>query len=103
MDFEYSAEVQTLEKRLIAFMDEHVYPNEQRYEEEIQTGDRWQPPGLIEELSGGVVEPVPSGFALWSGTDQPRIRTALRDHGPRRMGVRGIQLLRARHRQYGNA
>ena len=50
MDFDYSAKVKTLEKRLIAFMDEHVYPNERQYEEEIQSGDRWQPLTLIEEL-----------------------------------------------------
>src|ERR1043165_4112639 len=50
MDFEHSAKVKTLEERLIAFMDEHVYPNEQRYEEEVESGDRWQPTALIEEL-----------------------------------------------------
>ncbi len=50
MDFEYSAKVKTFEKRLIAFMDDHVYPNEQRYEEQIQTGDRWEPPALVEQL-----------------------------------------------------
>lgn len=31
-------------------MDEHVYPNEDRVEEEIGEGDRWQPVRLIEEL-----------------------------------------------------
>lgn len=31
-------------------MDEHVYPNEARYHEEINTGDRWQPLELIEDL-----------------------------------------------------
>ena len=50
MDFEYSAKVKTLQTRLRAFMDECVYPNEHRYEEEVQTGDRWQPTTLIEEL-----------------------------------------------------
>src|SRR6478672_425665 len=50
MDFEYSAKVKTLSTRLRAFMDECVYPNEQRYEEEVQTGDRWQPTTLVEEM-----------------------------------------------------
>jgi acyl-CoA dehydrogenase len=50
MDFDYSAKVKTLEERLIAFMDEHVYPNERQYEDELQSGDRWQPLTLIEEL-----------------------------------------------------
>lgn len=31
-------------------MAEHIYPNEQRYHEEISSGDRWSPIGLIEEL-----------------------------------------------------
>jgi acyl-CoA dehydrogenase len=50
MDFEYSAKVKAFEKRLTAFMEEHVYPNERRYEEEVQRGDRWEPTALIEEL-----------------------------------------------------
>ncbi len=35
---------------LSAFMDESVYPNEQKYVDEINSGDRWQPSKLIEEL-----------------------------------------------------
>lgn len=31
-------------------MDEHVYPNERRYHDEVESGDRWQPLELIEEL-----------------------------------------------------
>jgi len=31
-------------------MDENVYPNEKAYEEEINSGDRWQPLKLIEDL-----------------------------------------------------
>jgi acyl-CoA dehydrogenase len=50
MDFEYSAKVKAFEKRLTTFMEEHVYPNERRYEEEVQRGDRWEPTALIEEL-----------------------------------------------------
>src|SRR5699024_4181866 len=30
--------------------DEHVYPNEQRFADEVDDGDRWQPVALIEEL-----------------------------------------------------
>jgi acyl-CoA dehydrogenase len=50
MDFEHSAKVKALQQRLQAFMDEHIYPNEQRYQDEVAAGDRWQPPTLIEEL-----------------------------------------------------
>ena len=37
MDFEYSAKVKALQQRLHAFMEEHIYPNEQRYEDEVQS------------------------------------------------------------------
>jgi acyl-CoA dehydrogenase len=50
MDFEYSPKVQALRKKVQAFMEEHVYPNQQRYREELASGDRWQPISLIEEL-----------------------------------------------------
>lgn len=50
MDFDYSAKTAELQKRLAAFMDEHVYPNEPRYHDEVNSGDRWQPIALIEEL-----------------------------------------------------
>ena len=50
MDFEYSAKTKGLQARLSAFMDAHVYPNEQRFGEEVDQGDRWQPIPLIEEL-----------------------------------------------------
>src|SRR5690242_15987661 len=50
MEFEYSDKVQALRKRLLEFMDEYVYPNERRFYEEINTGDRWQPTSVVEEL-----------------------------------------------------
>jgi acyl-CoA dehydrogenase len=50
MNFNYSPEVVKVQKKLNAFMDEHIYPNEKRYHEEINSGDRWKPIELIEEL-----------------------------------------------------
>jgi acyl-CoA dehydrogenase len=50
MDFEHSAKVKAVQQRLHAFMQEHIYPNEQRYQDEVAAGDRWQPPVIIEEL-----------------------------------------------------
>ena len=50
MDFDHTPKVQDLLARVNAFMDEHVYPNEQRYLDEVDDGDRWQPVPLIEEL-----------------------------------------------------
>src|SRR5947209_4931850 len=50
MHFEFSDKVKDLQERLAAFMDEHVYPNEKTYCEQVQTGDRWQPTAIVEEL-----------------------------------------------------
>jgi acyl-CoA dehydrogenase len=50
MEFEYSDQVQALRKQVLQFMDEHIYPNERRFYDEINTGDRWQPTRVVEEL-----------------------------------------------------
>ena len=50
MDFGHSPKSLDLQKRLTAFMDEHIYPNEKTYADEINSGDRWQPLILIEDL-----------------------------------------------------
>jgi acyl-CoA dehydrogenase len=50
MHFEYSDAVKDLERRLVAFMDEHVYPNEALFHQQINEGDRWQPTRIVEAL-----------------------------------------------------
>ena len=60
MDFEFSARTKDFEQRLRAFMDEHVYPNESRFEQESQR-DRWQPSRVIEEL-----KPKARAAGLWN-------------------------------------
>jgi acyl-CoA dehydrogenase len=50
VDFEFSRKTRDYLARLGAFMDAHVYPNEQRYREELDRGDRWEEPPLIAEL-----------------------------------------------------
>src|SRR3954451_10697302 len=47
---EPSPRANELRQRLLAFMDEHIYPNELLYEEQLQAGHRWQPPPLLEQL-----------------------------------------------------
>src|SRR5262245_8896634 len=47
---EPSPQVAALRERLAAFMDEHVYPNERTYHEQVEAGDRWQIPAVMEEL-----------------------------------------------------
>src|SRR5258707_1070295 len=52
---------------------------------------------------GGVVEPLPAALqARARGAVEPRICAALRNHGSRELGARGVQLLGARYRQHGD-
>lgn len=51
MHFEFSDKVKDLQKRVTEFMEEHVYPNEKTYEDQLNEGDsRWIVPPIIEEL-----------------------------------------------------
>ncbi|MGF6572889.1 acyl-CoA dehydrogenase [Paraburkholderia sp. GAS333] len=54
MNFEYSDKVKSLQKRLNAFMDDYVYPAEAVFEAQMdaarESGNRWQPAPIIEEL-----------------------------------------------------
>jgi len=61
MDFEYSPKVQELRKRLIAFMEEHVYPNDHKWWEHVKGDKRWEPVPIIEEL-----KPKARSAGLWN-------------------------------------
>jgi acyl-CoA dehydrogenase len=66
MDFTYSDRCRELQARLLAFMDEHIYPNEKAFKEEVdqngkQQGDRWIPTGLVERL-----KPIARQQGLWN-------------------------------------
>jgi len=52
MNFEYSEKVEGLRARLLAFMDEHIYPNEKVYEDQLDAQEnRWTAwPPVIEDL-----------------------------------------------------
>lgn len=51
MDFQHSAKALELQERLAAFMDEHIYPNEARYESAMAAaGDPHHYPPLMDEL-----------------------------------------------------
>jgi acyl-CoA dehydrogenase len=56
MSFEYSQKSLDLMKRLNAFMDEHIYPNEARFLAEVAEGDRWQPTQIIETMKAKAKE-----------------------------------------------
>ncbi len=61
MDFEYSPKVKELQKRLTAFMDEHIYPNEKAWYDHCHGPNRWQPVPIIEEL-----KPKARAAGLWN-------------------------------------
>ncbi len=52
MDFSHSDKVKELLARVTAFMDEHVYPNEKTYADQMTAfgADRWQVPQIVEDL-----------------------------------------------------
>ena len=60
MDFEFSDKVRELRHRLLAFMDEHIYPNEQRFYDEVKL-DRWKPTQVMEDL-----KPKARAAGLWN-------------------------------------
>jgi acyl-CoA dehydrogenase len=51
MDFDYSEKVQKLRAELAEFMDEHVYPNEKTFQDQLNAAEsRWTVPPIMEEL-----------------------------------------------------
>lgn len=50
MHFDYSPKVQDLRAQLLAFMAEHVYPNEREFEHQVAQGQRWKVLPLVEDL-----------------------------------------------------
>ncbi len=61
MDFEFSPKVKVLQKRLAAFMEEHIYPGEAKYQEHCDGPNKWQPVPVIEEL-----KPKARAAGLWN-------------------------------------
>src|SRR5437762_4199877 len=49
MQLEFSERAKDFQKRLTAFMEEHIYPNEQSFYDEIE-GKRWSPTQIVEDL-----------------------------------------------------
>ncbi len=60
MNFDYSDKTRAFQRRVSAFMDEHIYPNERLYYEQIAQ-DRWRPVPIIEEL-----KPKARAAGLWN-------------------------------------
>jgi acyl-CoA dehydrogenase len=50
MDFQHSSKVRSLQDKLGAFMEQHIYPAEQAYYDQVFSGDRYDTVALMEEL-----------------------------------------------------
>jgi acyl-CoA dehydrogenase len=65
MDFSYSPRVQELQAQLLKFFDDHIYPSEKAYSDEIEAntaaGKRWTPLQTIEKL-----KPIAQKQGLWN-------------------------------------
>jgi acyl-CoA dehydrogenase len=65
MNFEYSVKVRELREKLLQFFDEHIYPNEKAYRDEVAENRRrgvpFAPVGLIETL-----KPRARASGLWN-------------------------------------
>ena len=65
MDFDFSPTCKQMQERLLAFMDQHIYPNEHRFHEEVEAnrraGNAWIPTKVIEEL-----KPKAREAGLWN-------------------------------------
>jgi acyl-CoA dehydrogenase len=65
MDFQHSDKVKHYQALLLKFFDEHIYPNEHKFAEEIEAntklGKRWTPLKLIEDL-----KPIARKQGLWN-------------------------------------
>jgi len=65
MEFEYSDKVQQMRKRLLAFMEEHIYPNKEAFHHEVdenrRKGNAWVPTTVVESL-----KPKAREAGLWN-------------------------------------
>ncbi len=61
MPFDPSPKVADLQKRLNAFMDEHIYPNEQRHVDEAEALGPWKVHPIMDEL-----KPKARAAGLWN-------------------------------------
>jgi acyl-CoA dehydrogenase len=65
MEFDYSPKVKQMQAKLLAFMDEHIYPNENLFHDEVEAnrakGNAWVPTKIIEQL-----KPKARALGLWN-------------------------------------
>ena len=100
MDGATSDKIERLRERLIAFMDDVVYPNERVYHDQLDAADdRWTNPPVMEDMKtaardAGLWNLFPAGERVRRRADQRRIRAAVRDHGAFADRARGVSTAR---------
>jgi acyl-CoA dehydrogenase len=114
MEFDYSPKVKDMQARLLAFMDEHIYPNEAALLPGVAAnrakGNAWIADHAASSRSSS---PRPAPQGLWnlflpeSPSARPRACPTWNTRRCARSwaacpGPRGVQLLGARHRQHGD-
>jgi alkylation response protein AidB-like acyl-CoA dehydrogenase len=83
MDFEFSPKVQDLRKRVMAFMDEFIYPNEMLFREQVDAGNRWEEPAILAELKPRAQEAglwnlfLPNSYGEFRAASSGRLRYSI--------------------------
>ena len=105
---EKSQRVRDLEEKLLAFMEEHIYPNEARFYRESEELGPWGVQPVVEEL-----KPLARAAGLWNlflpesgygaGLTNLEYAPLCEIMGRSPSGAGGLQLLGARYRQHGSA
>ena len=90
MEFEYSSRTKELQAQLLRFMDEHIYPAEQRYHAEMEAntkaGKRWTPLKTIEDL-----KPKARAQGLWNLFLPPTAGGKSSQHSGRSFGLSNLE------------
>ena len=112
MEFEYSDRSKALRREAHQVHGRDHLSGREGLQEQIEAAkDRWQLPPVMEELKlkrkkrglwNMFLRPSESGERTARGPVEPRIRAAVRNHGPLLGRVGSDQLLGAGHRQHGN-
>ena len=89
MEFDYSSRTKELQAQLLRFMDEHIYPAEQRYHAEMEAntkaGKRWTPLKTIEDL-----KPKARAQGLWNLFLPPTAGGKAAQHSGRSFGLSNL-------------
>jgi len=105
--YQFSEKSRQYQAQLKTFMDEHIYPNEHAYEEQLANSpSRFAALPLMDELKAKARE-----AGLWNLFIPPSL-ASFSDHGglsnfdyaplAELVGAGGVQLQRPRHRQHGS-